>query len=136
MGQHLPVPSSPRSGGHQLHRLARAVQQQTPQIAPAPPSLIRPRERLEHLRLEVLQITPDRSQLLTQHASQRDVRSRRHAITDRTYQGPTITTEGHVFIALIGPPLPEHSTRSDRLEEDASSRKKQDGPHAQPWGAC
>ncbi|MFC9619405.1 hypothetical protein ACFTXM_05205 [Streptomyces sp. NPDC056930] len=34
---------------------------------PTSPTLIRPRERLEHLRREVLQITPDRSQLLTQH---------------------------------------------------------------------
>lgn len=67
MSQGLPVTVLAQAGGHRLHRLATAVQQQTTQIDPAPPTLIRPRERLEHLRSEVLQITPDRSQLLTQH---------------------------------------------------------------------
>ncbi|MFD5731530.1 hypothetical protein ACFWIY_01705 [Streptomyces sioyaensis] len=32
-----------------------------------PPALIHPPERLEHLRREVLQITPDCGQLPTQH---------------------------------------------------------------------
>uniref|UniRef100_UPI00397FCCCF hypothetical protein n=1 Tax=Streptomyces sp. x-19 TaxID=2789280 RepID=UPI00397FCCCF len=41
--------------------------QQPPQIHRSPPALISPRERLEHLRREVLQITPDRGQLPTQH---------------------------------------------------------------------
>ncbi|GAA3311319.1 hypothetical protein GCM10020295_80690 [Streptomyces cinereospinus] len=65
--QGLPVAVLAQPGGHRLHRLAPPVQQQAPQIHLAPPALIRPRERLEHLRREVLQITPDRGQLPTQH---------------------------------------------------------------------
>lgn len=56
MAQGLPVLALAQAGGHRLHRLVRAVQQQA-----------RPRERFEHLRREVLQIAPDRSQLLAQH---------------------------------------------------------------------
>lgn len=62
MGQGLPVPVFAPAGGHRLHRPARALR-----IDPAPPSPIRPRERLEYHRREVLQITPDRSHLFTQH---------------------------------------------------------------------
>ncbi len=80
MGQGLPVPVLAQAGGHRLHRLTPAVQQQTPQIVPAPPALSRPRERLEHLRREVLQITPDRSQLPTQHtrSTTRPIKKTRH----------------------------------------------------------
>ena len=65
--QSLPVAVLAQPGGHRLHRLASAVQQQAPQIDLTPPALIHPRERLEHLCREVLQITPDRGQLPTQH---------------------------------------------------------------------
>lgn len=63
----LPVAVPAEPGRHRLDRLALSLQQQPPQIHPAPPALIRPRERLEHILREVLQITPDRSQLLRRH---------------------------------------------------------------------
>lgn len=63
VGQGLPVAVLAQPGGHRLHRFAPAVQEQTPQIHPAPPTLIRPRERLEHIRREVLQTAPDFIQL-------------------------------------------------------------------------
>lgn len=66
VGQGLPVTVLAQAGGHRLHRFPAAVQQQSAQIDLAPPTLFRPRERLEHLRREVLQITPDCGQLLTQ----------------------------------------------------------------------
>ncbi|UQA98169.1 hypothetical protein K9S39_04200 [Streptomyces halobius] len=43
------------------------MRQQPAQIHRSPPTLIRTRERLEHIRREILQITPDRSQLLRRH---------------------------------------------------------------------
>ncbi|WP_221889409.1 IS982 family transposase [Streptomyces sp. WAC 01325] len=46
----MPVAVLTQPGGHRLHRLEPPVQQQPPQIHLAPPALIRPRERLEHLR--------------------------------------------------------------------------------------
>lgn len=52
VGQGLPVTVLAQAGGHRLHRLAPAVQQQAPQTDPTSPPLIRPRERLEHLRRE------------------------------------------------------------------------------------
>jgi hypothetical protein len=80
VGQGLPVPVLAQAGGHRLHRLAPAVQQQAPQTDLTPPSLIRPRERLGHLRREVLQITPDRSHLPTQHtrSTTRPIKKTRH----------------------------------------------------------
>ncbi len=86
MGQGLPVPVLAQAGSHRLHRLAPALQQQTPQIDPVPPPLIRPRERLEHLRRRILQIAPDRSQLPTQHT-----RSTTRPIKKTRHHGPHVT---------------------------------------------
>ncbi|GHK05925.1 hypothetical protein SY2F82_77220 [Streptomyces sp. Y2F8-2] len=86
VGQRLPVAVLTQPGGHRLHRLAPPVQQQPPQIDLAPPALIRPRERLEHLRREVLQITPDRGQLPTQHT-----RSTTHPIKRTRHQRMHLT---------------------------------------------
>ncbi|MDX2939118.1 hypothetical protein ACNJZD_00135 [Streptomyces ipomoeae] len=79
MGQRLPVAVLTQPGSHGFHRHTPPVQQQPPQIHLAPPALIRPRERLEHLRREVLKITPDRGQLPTLHT-----RSNGHATGERT----------------------------------------------------
>ncbi|MEV4502899.1 hypothetical protein AB0K19_12960 [Streptomyces klenkii] len=67
MSQGLPVAVHTEPGRHRLDRLALPVQQQPPQMHPAPPALVRPRERLEHIRRELLQITPDHSRLLRRH---------------------------------------------------------------------
>ncbi len=65
--QGLPIAVLAQACGHRFHRLAPPVQQQAPQIDRPPPALIRPRERLEHLCRELLQITSDRGKLPTHH---------------------------------------------------------------------
>ncbi len=50
------LPSSPRRAAIGSTDLRHPVQQQAPQVDRSPPALIRPRERLEHLRREVLRI--------------------------------------------------------------------------------
>ena len=86
VGQSLPVAVLTKPGGHRFHRLAPPVQEQPPQIHLAPPALIRPRERLEHLCREDHKITPDRGQLPTQHtrSTTHPLKQTRHRRTNLT----------------------------------------------------
>lgn len=72
VGQGLVVAVLTQLGGHRLHRFALPAQQQSPQIHPAPPTLIRSRERLEHIRREVLETAPDLIQLPRSHTPVND----------------------------------------------------------------
>ncbi|MFD9823149.1 hypothetical protein, partial [Streptomyces violascens] len=56
------------------------------QVDGTPPALIHPPERFEHLRREVLQIRPDRSQLPTQHtrSTTQPIKKTRHRLTNLT----------------------------------------------------
>ena len=56
-----------KTGGHRLHRLAFAVQQQPTQIQLALGPLIRPGQPAEHLGREPLEPRPDLVHLLRRH---------------------------------------------------------------------
>ena len=81
MGQSLTVPVLPQPGGHRLDRLALPVHEQAPQVDLPPPTLVVPRERLENLRREVLQLTTHSSNLVRVTPSQRDTTKRTRSPT-------------------------------------------------------
>ncbi|MFJ5123025.1 hypothetical protein [Kitasatospora sp. NPDC088548] len=59
----------PQAFGHQLHRLAPALQQQPPQIQSALDPLTTPGQGREHLGRELLQPTPPQRKLPSPHAN-------------------------------------------------------------------
>ncbi|MGP4001415.1 hypothetical protein [Streptomyces sp. 8N706] len=77
MREGLTVPVLPEPGSHRLDRLALSVGEQTPQVDLPPPTLIVPRERLEHLRREHLQLTTQSSYLVRRHTHLTPHRPRR-----------------------------------------------------------
>jgi hypothetical protein len=79
--QGLAVAVLPEPGGHRLDRLALAVGQQPAQVDLPPPALVVPRERLEHLRREILQLTTHRNDLVWSHTPSTPLRTRRTRFT-------------------------------------------------------
>lgn len=86
VGQGLTVAVLTQPDGHRLHRFPLPVQQQSPQTHPAPPTLIRPSERLGNIRRELLQGAPDFIQLprRASQTGQRHNSSTGHATSERT----------------------------------------------------
>jgi hypothetical protein len=75
-GLHVPVRQTP---GHRLDRLPPVVEHQPPQVTLAPPPLIPPRKRPEHIGNELRQLAPEPFHFPQPHSGKLPTISRDHS---------------------------------------------------------